>query len=455
MSPGPRARRPLLGMNTERRRALEEQVGKWVALHRPPGPAQGPPPGLYLPPPPPPPREEFRRKPQVRVRQAEILCPGRPGVLDVLATVDGRTAHAVFGLRAPGDQAHFMRAGDEAVLGLLDDDVGLAVVVDGLADAELAALVLQGVTGGPQPADGVSILSEEPEATTLALPGHTMTVFGWPPEGAHPGVELLVALDEAGFNHLPAPVARWRREGRDLGVVQELAPGSVGGWALALTSLRDLYASGGRPEDAGGDFGPEAHAIGVMTARMHLALDRVFGRTVGEVTEWMDALVQRVQAADPALATDGAIVSAVYELRAANLRFPELRTHGDLNLGRTARTDAGWVVADVLPGGRPPGSERPVVRSPLADVADMLWSLHHVATVAASERDPTGRAGLEPLAREWETRNRRAFLNGYLSTPGIGGLVPGDRAVVRNMAKVFEVERAAARTRQRSAPPPG
>jgi hypothetical protein len=81
----------------------------------------------------------------------------------------------------------------------------------------------------------------------------------------------------------------------------------------------------------------------------------------------------------------------------------------------------------------------------------MLWSLHHVASVAASERDPTGRVGLEPLAREWEARNRRAFLNAYLSTPGIGGLVPTDRQVVRNMAKVFEVERAAARIRALSA----
>jgi maltokinase len=246
----------------------------------------------------------------------------------------------------------------------------------------------------------------------------------------------------------------WRRENRDLGVAQEHAPGSVGGWALAQTSLRDLYASGGKPEDAGGDFAPEARAIGIMTARMHLALDRVFGRSTGDVSDWMDAIVQRVQAADESLASDGAIVAAIYELRAAKLRFPVMRTHGDLNLGRTARSDSGWVVADALPGGRPPGRLRPVERSPLADVADMLWSLHHVASVAAAERDPSGRVGLEALARDWEARNRRAFLNAYLSTPGIGGLVPTDRAVVRNMVKVFEVERAAARIRAQSAPEP-
>jgi maltokinase len=441
-------------MTTERRRALTEHVEKWVAVHRPPGPAAGPPPGLYLPPPPPPPQEEYREKPRVRIRQVEIIRPGRPGLIDVLATVDGRTAHAVLGLRTPGDQPHFLRPPEEVILGLLDDDVGLGVVVDALFDSELAVLALEAVTGdrhADAAPDGAALLADDAEAVTLGVAGHTLTIFGWPLEGAHPGVELLVALDEAGFNHIPAPVAVWRREQRDLGVAQELAPGSVGGWALALTSLRDLYASGGSPEEAGGDFAPEARALGVMTARMHLALDRAFGRSVGEVSSWMDSWVHEVQAADESLATDGAIVSAVYELRAADLRFPVLRTHGDLNLGRTARSDNGWVVADVLPGGRPPGRVRPVERSPLADVADMLWSLHHVATVAAAERDPTGRVGLEPLAREWETRNRRAFLNAYLATPGIGGLVPTDRDVVRNMAKVFEVERAAARIRAQSA----
>jgi maltokinase len=472
---------PLLELTEERRRALEEIVANWSRLHPPPGPLPVMPPGV---PHNPWPDEQIDEapdiaadgdagtdagtdkdqfteirtstlgsggrylapgQPNVDIRQVEILHPDRPGLVDVLATVDGRTAHAVLGLRRPGDSPHFIRTGEEAVLGLLDDDIGLAVVVDALSDAELAVLLLDSITGHENISEGASMLSDEPEATTLAMGSRTMTVFGWPADGFHPGCQMLLALDEAGFNHLPAPVALWRREGRDLGLVQEQSPGTAGGWALALTSLRDLYASGGEPDQAGGDFGPEAHAIGVMTARMHLALDRAYGRQTGEVSELMDNVVQIVQAADPELGSDPVIVSAIYELRAADLRLPVMRTHGDLNLGRIARTDLGWVVADVMPGGRPPGAVEPLLRSPLADVADMLWSLHHVASVAAAERDPSGRGRLEQLARNWETRNRRALLSGYLSTPGIGGLVPTDRAVVRNLAKVFEVERAAIR----------
>lgn len=83
-------------------------------------------------------------------------------------------------------------------------------------------------------------------------------------------------------------------------------------------------------------------------------------------------------------------------------------------------------------------------RSPLADVADMLWSFHHVAEVAAVERDPTDAQGLRQLAQAWETRNRRAFFRGYLATPGIEGLMPTTREMARRLAVTFEHVRAAA-----------
>ena len=49
------------------------------------------------------------------------------------------------------------------------------------------------------------------------------------------------------------------------------------GWALALTSLRDLYAGGDDPADAGGDFAAEAERLGHVTAELHLALAGAFG----------------------------------------------------------------------------------------------------------------------------------------------------------------------------------
>jgi len=417
----------MLELTDERRRSLTLLVTAW-AERRPNGAEPG---GLRW----------------VEVREVEVLKAGRPGLLDVIAEVEDRLAHAVLGVRRPGEEAHFLRANDEPVLGLFEDEEGLGVVLDALHDAELAPELLAAVTGEKTGVTGVAPLAEGDEGMVLAFSDRCLlTVFPWVTDDPNPGVELLVALDEAGFNHLAAPLARWRRGGRDLGLVQELLAGSAGGWALALTSLRDLYASGGAPEEAGGDFGPEARSLGTMTARMHLALDRAFGRRSAELGGLVDGIEAAVAGADPAQLTAPGVAEALTSLRAEGLRCPTIVTHGDFHLGRTARTDPGWVVADTMPGGIPPGATGRVLRSPLADVADLLWSLHHVASVAASERDPTGRSGLAALARAWESRNRRAFLSGYLGTQGIGGLVPGDRDVVRKLAAAFELERAARRT---------
>jgi predicted trehalose synthase len=415
--------------------AIARLVSAWVT-HRPPTPGAPEPADAAAAPDVP--------ELSVEVREVEVLRAGRPGLLDVIAEVEGRTAHAVLGLRRPGDEAHLLRVSDDPVLGLLDDEHGLGVVVDALRDAELAPMVLAAVTGTDDDPGPVAPVADDDEAAVLAFGDrYTLSVFPWLDDGPNPAVALLVALDDAGFNHLPAPLALWRRGGRDLGLVQEQLAGSAGGWALALTSLRDLYASGGPPEKAGGDFAPEARALGTMTARMHLALDRAFGRRSEQIAEWVDRVEAAVRAVDPQLLEAAGVADALEALQAADLRAPVLQTHGDFHLGRTARTDQGWVVADCAPGGIPPGCADPVRRSPLGDVADLLWSLHRVATEAAFERDPTGRAGLAALARAWEARNRRAFVAGYLATPGIGGLVPTDREVVGNLAAAFELERVA------------
>jgi maltokinase len=275
------------------------------------------------------------------------------------------------------------------------------------------------------------------------------------------GLELLAALDEVGFNHMPAPVAFWRRGGRDLGLVQEYLAGASVGWALAMTSVRDLYASGGPPELAGADFGAEARRLGTMTARMHLALAEAFGRRNGDMHAWADELQAVISPLAPNLLDRPDVVDLFVELRSVKDPCFAVRTHGDFHLGRVYRTEQGWYVGDLDPGGRPftragtvPGSDRDpdapsgdsvtaLFRSPLVDVADMLGSFRHVATSAADERDPTGREGLVELAIAWEERNRHSFSAGYLDVPGIAELVPGDERTLHVMASAFELERTA------------
>jgi len=389
----------------------------------------------------------------VRVLDAEMLVPGRPGIIDVVAELGARFVHATFGLRTPGEEARFIPDGEEAVLGSLVDDQGPALVFDATRDAVVAAMLLQRVSGEVVEASLVRHLREDEGSVTLAMEDRiAFTVFTEIVEGPRPDLELLLALDEVGFNHLPAPLVVWRRAGRDLGVAQEYLAGASSGYALALTSVRDLYASGGPPELAGGDFGAEAHRLGTMTARMHLGLDKAFGRRPGDVGRWAEGIEEALRPLSPHVLERPDVEELLGELRALQVPSQAIRTHGDFTLGRTCRTEQGWYVVDFATGGRPtsmagavtePDGNGPVYRSPLADVADLLWSLEHVATTAADERDPTGRDGLGELADAWVARNRRAFLAGYLGVPGISGLVPPGREALRILTQSFELVRAA------------
>jgi len=405
----------------------------------------------------------------VRVLEAEVLSRGRPGIVDVVAQLGPRLLHLPLGLRDPGSETRFLAGDEDSVLGVFEDDDGLAMAFEALRDAEVVTILLRHVTDQEADPARVRQIRHSAESVTLALDDRVaFTVFSELVDGPRPGLAILLALDEVGFNHIAAPEALWRRNGRELGVVQEYLAGASSGRALAVTSVRDLYASGGPPELAGGDFGAEAHRLGTMTARMHLALDQAFGRRVADVAQWADAVVEAVRPLAPTLLERPDVSAVLDDLRGLTVPCHAVRTHGDFHVGRVARTEQGWYVTDFSTGGRPvtgagivpsaedgaglPGSsgEDAVFRSPLADVADLLWSLGTVAADAAEERDPAGREGLDELAEAWEERNRRAFFAGYLGVAGISSLVPPSREAVRVLVTAFELERTAQRMAQRS-----
>ena len=390
----------------------------------------------------------------VEVLEAEVLRRGRPGIVDVVARVGGRTIHLPLGLREPGGETKFIAGDEDPVLGVFEDDDGLAVAFDALHDAEVVTTLLWHAVAQEADPARVRQIRHTSESVTLALEDRlAFTVFSQLVDGPRPGLRLLLALDEVGFNHIAAPVAVWRRGGRDLGIVQEFLAGASSGRALAVTSVRDLYASGGPPELAGGDFGAEAHRLGTMAARMHLGLDQAFGRQPGDVKAWADAIEEAVRPIAPMLLERPDVAQLLEDLRGLNVSSHTIRSHGDFHIGRVARTEQGWYVTDFSPGGKPATTAGTSVspteddgfRSPLADVADLLWSLREVADDAAAERDPSGREGLGELARAWELRNRQAFFAGYLGVAGISGLVPPGREAVRVLVGAFELERVAAR----------
>jgi len=391
---------------------------------------------------------------EAKVVEVNLLRPGRPGLLDVVADASGRLVHVALGLRAPDDPVQVVAEGEDVVLGSLDDGSGPLLAFDALRDGETAVLLLAHVAGSRADPALVRQARQDDVSVTLAMDDRfALTVYDVLTPLPRAEVDVLFALDEAGFNHLAAPLSRWRRGQWDLGVVQELVVGPSTGWALAESSVRDLYAWGGPPEMAGGDFGAESHRLGTMVARLHLGLERAYGRRRVDVEMWASAVEEALAARRPQQAERPDVLALLSEVRALPVVGDAIRTHGDLHLGRVCRTEQGWYVGDFVPGGWPPPAAAPppppfvedgdvAYRTPLADVADMLWSFGHVAASAAGERDPDGTEGLGELAEAWEQRNRRSFLAGYLGVPGIGELVPTSRQAVRVLESALELERA-------------
>src|SRR5690606_29859655 len=134
---------------------------------------------------------------------------------------------------------------------------------------------------------------------------------------------------------------------------------------LALTSLRDMLGTRVAPEDAGGDFRPEAHALGTVTGRLHVAMADAFGTTEADTEAWLEgfrAQLARVPAGEVSVGGETvalrslidteAVEATLRELLAVEDPGPAFRVHGDLHLGQFLLADAGWFVLD-FEGSRP------------------------------------------------------------------------------------------------------
>jgi len=288
--------------------------------------------------------------------------------------------------------------------------------------------------------------------------------------GPNPEVEVALALDRVGFNHLPAPVAHWRRADLDLdlALAQEYLRGGAEGWALAMGSLRDVLALGtgveaGPSADelvvrAGADFSPEAGRLGVMVAKLHAAFGAAFGRAPAAPRSWaasiraeLEALATRAAGlpredggalAELLAALPGAARGLLARLEGIGQAGGATRVHGDLHLGQVMRADAGWFVLDFEGEPDRPLEVRRAVTSPAKDVAGMLRSFDYAAAVALRER-ATVTPWTRELARAWARANRRAFLRSYFAQPGLAELLPGRLGDLEALVAAFELEKAA------------
>lgn len=365
----------------------------------------------------------------------------------LLVTAGGGSYQLILGVRPSGEAAEFLNGHDSAVLGATEG----VYVYDALVDPEMAKIVLDVASSGSEQAARVRPVTAEQSNTSLVFDDRMiLKVFRrvWP--APNPDVEMTSDLFDAGFRHVAAPILGWRDLGYDLAFGQQYLAGGSEGWALALTSLRDLYGSpeGVDAGEAGGDFAGEAERLGRMTAEMHVTLRQVYGLASGAEAravwaELVAGLGPRLRRAEEVAGFDiGAPAARLLDrLREVADPGPMTRVHGDFHLGQVMRTDAGWHVLDFEGEPDRPIAERVRPGSPLKDVAGMLRSLHYASRHAVIERPAPEQADGAQVAASWEAHNRKAFVDGYRQGDGAADVLPANESTLADVLAGYELDK--------------
>jgi len=388
------------------------------------------------------------------VVEQEIRGDRFPVLVRLIVEADGVDYQLVIGVRGRDEHPEFLRGHDQAFIADIGTTRGDAIAYDAVFDPDLALVILDAVAPHEK-AERARLMGAEQSNSSIVYDERViLKLFRRVQRGHNPEVEVTEALAKQGFSCVAEPLATQRIGDFDVAILQPFLAGAAEGWALALTSLRDLFGMHDTssipiisldepppppdPAQAGGDFSGEAARLGAMTGGMHVAMADAFGRHRADPAEWAASIAKQVDAlelGDVDLAAAHAILDRLAGIDAG----AAIRVHGDYHLGQVLRTDLGWYVLDFEGEPARPLEERRHPTSPLKDVAGMLRSFHYASAVARTERDD---AALEDLAGAWEHRNREAFLRGYMRAAGDGAILPPDPEGVDVVLAAFELEKA-------------
>ena len=125
-----------------------------------------------------------------------------------------------------------------------------------------------------------------------------------------------------------------------------------------------------------------------------------------------------------------------------------IRCHGEYDLAHVLHTGKDFIITDLERDQAQTPGERRIKRSPLHDVAGMLWSFYAAGhaplyglTPSTGVR-PEDVEALEPWADFWVTWTGAAFLQAYLRTAAGAAFMPPEPDDTLLLLEVFLLERA-------------
>jgi maltokinase len=364
------------------------------------------------------------------------------------ANGDRATHQVVLGGRPVPCDCEFLQGKARVTLGEVDG----WIYYDALVDPDLALLVLERVAPDESAEVARPLVVEQSNTSVVYDERLILKLFRRVYPEPNPDVEITKLLGERGFPHVVPQLAELRYERSDLAVVRQYLLGSTDAWELARTSLRDLFNIRVPPDEAGGDFGPEALTLGDVTARLHLALAEVFGTEPGSPKDWLDGFRAQLERLPDVAAAAAKPMADVVDAAAVDAALAALadvadagratRIHGDLHLAQMLLSDAGWFVLDFEGEPVRPLAERVRPSSPLRDVAGMVRSFHYAARTGLAERGRDVDPELVDLADRWESRATGEFWRSYQAVPGIDQLLPTSPADRVSLLRAFELDKA-------------
>jgi maltose alpha-D-glucosyltransferase / alpha-amylase len=308
-------------------------------------------------------------------------------------------------------------------------------------------------------------------------------------EGLNPELEIGRFLTEHGFVHTPPVVGALaykphRGEPISLAILQGYVPNQGELWDIIQAALRTYFAGvqGRAPALPPlcartllelGDRTPSpkvqaglgacralAQLLGQRTAEMHLTLASdatamafapvpftpfyqralyqsersLVGRVFAVLPKKLRLLPAEVQEDAARLLTlRERLLQRFQQIAQHAIPAQRLRCHGDYHLGQVLSIGNDLVIFDFEGQPQQLVSERQLKRSPLQDVASMLWSFQY-ATYMARLSSAEGNASpwqevkrLEAWARLWYGWSGSAFLHAYLATAATGAFLPHTR----------------------------